>query len=374
MAVAIPTLLQPAVVNERVDRLKVVNKSLQTFWGLGKGGSAERESPMGRRGSYDVFNSTRDLIGAVAPGTPAPTGAPQPVGNVPFIIPRFHKKVPLLAEMLHNLRPIGGPVSQIDTAGQQYVADQEQILKQQVTNAREFQVAAMMRGKYYYTSADPFQGYATPSYSSSGALVTVDYQIPSGNTLKLNMLTAGDILATSWDSAATKIVSHCLAINAAFIQLTGRGLTDVHLTSIGWGHVSANTQVTTLAGSSNQFFDFINREEETQNFSAKLRAIPWLNWHINDNGLNTGTAGVFEKFIADSYASFSIAPSTIVASYWNCGEPVSEWTGQPQVVRVGEYYWVTPTADPTGYSLYSLHNGLPVLHIPAGLAYGNIVY
>jgi len=370
VAVPIPTLLQPAVVNARVDRLRVVNTSLQSRWGMQKGGSAVRESPFGRRGSYDVFSSTRNIAKPVQPGTAASLQSPNPVGNVSYTIPRFHPSIHLLAEQVHNQRPIGGPVSQIDTSGQQYIADQEQYLKQQLTTAREFQVAAMQRGSYTLALDNPFAGQ-TLAYS--GGAVTVNYQIPTGNTLKLDMLAAGDILAVTWDAITTAIVDHLLSINSAFIQLTGHGLDSVQVTSVGWGEVSANTQVQTQAGTANTYFDYLTRDDATTNFTARLRALPWLTWEINDNGVNSN-AGAFEKFIEDDHAVFTIKADTLVAQYWECGEPISEWDGAPVQHRVGEYYWIAPRSNPTGYQLMALLNGLPILQVPAGIAYGNIVY
>lgn len=370
MAVAIPQLLQPAVINAEVDRLKVVNTELQKFWGMDKGGSAESTSPYGRRGSYDVFNSTRKVSPPSRPGTAATVIAPNPVGNVPYAIPRFHPSIMLLAELLHNLRPIGGPANVTDNAGAKYIARQEQFIKQQITNDREFQVAAMMRGSYTYALGNPYSG---PTMAYSGGTYTVDFQVPSGNKSKLNMLGGGDILAATWDNAATKIVDHLLSINAAFIQLTGRGLKHVFCSSIVWGYVAACTQVQAQAGTANTYFDYITRDEQTTNFTARLRALPWLQWHISDNGLDTNS-GSFEKFVPDTYACFTVEPDALVAEYWQCGEPISEFTGAPQVVREGEYYWAAPTANPTGFQLFGLHNGLPVLQIPAGIAYGLVKY
>ncbi|MGE3410131.1 MAG: major capsid protein [Pirellulales bacterium] len=371
MAVAIPQLLQPAVINARVDRLKVINTELQGFWGMGKGGSAERTSPYGRRGSYDVFNSTRRAAPPSRPGSAATIIQPNPIGNVPFAMPRFHPSIPLLGELLNNLRPVGGPANVTDTAGAQYIADQEQFIKQQITNDREFQAAAMMRGSYTYAIDNPYQG---PSMAYSGGTYTVDYQVPSGNKSKLNMLGGGDILAATWNTAGTKIIDHLLAINAAFIQLTGRPLRHVFCSSIVWGYVGANTQVQAQAGTANTYFDYITRDEETANCTARLRALPWLLWHISDNGLDTGSSFAFEKFFDDTHAAFTIEPDAIVAQYWQCGEPISEWDGAPQTIRTGEYYWAKPTSNPTGYQLFGLHNGIPVLQIPAGIAYGLVKY
>lgn len=382
MAIAIPSLLQPAAVNDRVSRLKVNNTTLQRKWGMQKGGPADRVSPYGRRGSYDVFNDTRGTTAMTLPGTPAARVAPNPTGNVPFQIPRFHEAVPLLAEVLHNLRPIGGPVGQIDSGGEQYIADQERIEKQKLTNVREFMVAGMMRGGLSWTIPNLFSPPVL-SYDAGAAAVTgsgvMNYQIPSGNFTQGNMIGGGNIVGTTWDNAAAPIVTNILAINAAFIELTGRGLRGMVCTSVMWGYILANTQVQNLAGSVNQPFEYINQDSDTEEFTARLRAVPWLPITITDNGLNTGSGasslisgveiGPFEKFIQDTAVAFMIEQDPIVAQFWNCGEPVSRWQGAPAVIISGEDYWVAPTWDPTGFLLMTLLNGLPVLQVPAGVAY-----
>lgn len=365
---ALATVLQPAAILERVSRLNLINTTLQKSLGMQRGGPRVRTSPYGRRGSYDVFNDTREVAGAKGPGAVSTTIARQPVGNVPFQIPRAAENMPMLYESIHNNRRSGGPVGEIDAMGQQYIADQEKIVAQRIANLREFQCAAMLRGSYSFsqTGMDDF------THAFSGGSFTVNYQIPATNLTKLNMLGAGDILATSWDNAAAPIVTDLFQIQQGFNQQIGRGLAKVICTSVVWGYVLANTQVQNQAGSVNQVFEYITKNEEEQTFTAKLKAVPWVTWEINDSGVNL--SGTFTKLIEDDHAVFLPQLTDEIVSYWECGEPVVEYDGGPAVERVGEYYYMVNKSDPARIELHSVFNGLPVLKNPQAIAYGLVKY
>lgn len=366
---ATPTILQPAVILERISRLNLINNSLQNSLGMQRGGPAVRTSPFGRRGAYDVFNDTRAVPTATGPGAPSVKIKRQITGVVPFQIPRTAESMDMLYEQIHANRKIGGPVGEIDAMGQQHIFDQERIVAQRITNLREFQVAAMLRGSYSFSqnSLNEF------THAFSGGTFTVDYQIPAANKTKLNMLGAGDILAVSWDNAAAPIITDLFQINAAFVQLIGRGLKRVKLTSVGWGYVVANTQVQNQAGSVNQVFDYLSKNDEDETFTAKLKAAPWVTFEINDNGLDDAN-GTYTKLIEDDHAVFHPNLTPEMAGYWECGEPVVEYDGGPAVERVGEYYYAVNKADPARVELHNLFNGLPVLKNPLAVAYGLIKY
>lgn len=146
----LPTILQPQIVLDRFSRIKAKNDSLQRALGMQAGGPSVSKTPS-RRGSYDIFDQTREVGSAVLPGVEATTRARFPVGSVNFNIPRHAEKIPLPMEELNQLRAIGGPVSKIDELGEQYIIDQEKNQKQTVVALREFQVAAMLRGSYTWT-------------------------------------------------------------------------------------------------------------------------------------------------------------------------------------------------------------------------------
>lgn len=361
----LPKLLQPAIVNERISRLNVINTTLQDHFGMRAGGTNVRQTPS-RRGSYDVFDDTREVPTATTPGAHAVNIARQPVGNVAYSIPRSAEKISLPLEELNQLRALGGPVDSVDSLGERYIADQERVIKQRYTNLREFQLAAMLRGSYTYTqTADYF------AHAFTGGGVTINYQQPAGNRSQLNMLGTGDIIGTAWDNAAAPIVRDCLAINAAFNQLVGLGLTDVFVTSVVWGFIITNTEVRNLAGSSNEPVQSFTRDENKQEFTAILKACPWITWHITDNGLNL--TGTFTKLVADAAAVFLTRMTDgFIAQYWECCEPVVDPVTNRQSNQFGEYYYHKLIDDPVSYEFHSRFNGLPIVRVPAAYAYATV--
>lgn len=356
--------LSPNEVLLRHSRLRLINTTLQNKFGMQRGGANVRMNPTGRRGAYDVINDTREVATARRPGATSATIAAVPRGTVSFVIPRVAERKPLLLENLHNYRPVGGPVNTIDENGELYIRDEEQRSRQRITNCREFQVAAMLRGSYTYTVSgdDLVHGF-------SGGAHTVNYQIPAGNKSQLNMLGGGDIIGTAWDNAAAPIISDLFQINAAFNQLIGYGLREMLVNSVVWGFILANTQVQAQAGTVNQVFDQLSRNEETEEFTVRLKAAPWVKITVTDNGLNL--AGTFTKLIPDTAAVFLAGKPGMARMTW-CSEPVVDTWRRQQIASSEEHYWYEPKSDPARYEGYSLYNGLPNLLDPQAIAFGTV--
>ena len=375
MVYALPTVLQPAVVQERVSRIKVVNNTLQTLLGLQPGGPRERTNPI-RRGAYDIFNDTRDVADARRPGTAAGTIDRNPVGSVNYTIPHHFDRLDIPMELVNNIRPIGGPAGQIDTLGQQYLRDQEAVMKQRLSNIREFQVAAMLRGSYTYTKDGE-----RLIHTFSGGSHTIDFQHPSGNRSQLNMLdldgnsiNGGDIISATWATAGTPILTHIEKVNASMVAQTGRGLCNIVVNSVGWGNIRANTQVQNAAGSVNTYFDLLDRDKDRNTFTAKLKGAPWITFHINDNVLKVN--GTQTKLIPDTAAVFlpDLADADDIFQYDICPSPVVEYDGAPQKNIAGDYYWYTTKSNPAKYELFTKFDGLPTPKNPYGWCYGTVVF
>ncbi len=371
MSLALPTALQPEIINERISRLKVQNTVLQKAFGLGMGGANVRQTPS-RRGVYDVFNETRDLPPAVTPGAVAATMDRQPVGAVTFTIPRAATNTPILMEEVNQLRPIGGPAGDIDQLGEKYILDQEANVRQKYVNLREFQVASMLRGSYTFSQSAPDRFV----HDFSGGTITVDFQIPAGNKSQLNMLAGGDVIGTSWDNAAAPIVRDILAIDQAFQQLCGRPLTDIWVNSTVWGHVIVNTEVQNTAGSVNNPVESITRDnsEDNLSFTAILKAVPWVTWHITNHALNIGSSNTTTRLIADTMAVFTARMDGNIVQYWECPEPVVDPVTGAMSNQYGEYYYAKAIDNPVSYELHGRFNGLPILKIPAAVAPGTVVF
>ncbi len=371
---AVADILAPEVIAKTISQLELPGTTLQKIFGFGPGGGAG-EPWDARDGSYDVFDVSRRVTPAIHPEAPSANRRPQKVGKVRFTIPRHSQTISLLDERIHNQRKIGGPTSELDRGGENYIAKQEEILAQEVANLIEFQTAGMIRGSYMYN-----QSGERLEHVFSGGQETVDFQIPAGNKTKLNMLSAGDILGTSWDNVASDIPADLFQINEAFVNLTGDGLAHCVLTSVGWQYIVNNTKVKAQGGTANVVFERINKVGAGE-FSAVIRAIPWLTFHIVDYGLEIwdgpGTADSdysFTKLIEDDHAAFFPEPSRRWVNYLDGGAWVTEGPNGPTGFRHGFYPYAYKTHDPSGWKLNAEFNGMPALERPKAMAYGLIKY
>lgn len=364
---SIQQVLAPKTVLKAISQIEMPGTTLQSLFGFGLRGSNHQQQS-GRSFSYDIFDNSRRVATGRVPGQVASRQAPHKVGHVAGTFPRAAETISLLDEELLNRRDIGGPTLQLDARGESYITRQEAYLGQRFANLIEFQTAAMIRGSYSYNQDgdDLRHGFA-------GGEVTIDFQTPAGNQDGLDMLGEGDILSALWSSAATDIPLHLQQINAALVQLTGLGLSHVVLTGEGWQHVINNDKVQEQGGSTNVVFQSLERVGHGE-FSAVLKAIPWVTFHVVDYGLEIwdGSAEVFTKLIEDDHAAFLPDISPRWVQYLDGSEVVTEGPGGPKSEQFGFYAFAYATHDPSGWDLSAVHNGIPALYTPKAIAYGQI--
>jgi len=367
MGRSIQQVLAPKTIRKAVSQLELPGTSLQKLFGWGMNGT-NRERQSGRHFSYDIFDASRKIATGRVPGQAASRQQPHRVGHVQGTFPRAAEVISLLDEDLLNRRRLGGPVNELDSGGESYLTKQEAYLAQRFANLVEFQTAAMVRGSYTYDEdGDDLR------HGFSGGELTIDFQVPSGNQGQLDMLGDGAILDADWSDASTDIPLHLQEINAAMVRLTGLGLSHVALTGTGWQYVVNNTKVQTLGGSANVVFEAMQRVGAGE-FSAVLRAIPWVTFHVVDYGLDVwdGSSEVFQRLIDDDYAAFLPEPSPRWVQYLEGSEVVTEGPGGIRAEQFGFYPHAYPTHDPSGWNLCAVTNGIPALYTPKALAYGKI--
>jgi hypothetical protein len=366
MSLATATLLAPKTIQKAISQLELPGTSLQNLFGWGLGGSNVARQG-GRNFTYDVFNVTRKVATARVPAQSMNYVKPQSVSSVSATFPRAAEKIQLFDEDLLNRRAIGGPNGGLDRS-ETFVTRQEAYLAQRFANLIEFQTAAMFRGSYSYTTDGDLL-----RHGFSGGDTTVTFQVPAGNLDQLNMLGTGNILNADWATTSTDIPAHLHAINAAMIQLTGMGLAHVVLTSVGWQYVVKNTKVQDEGGSAGPVFDSLRRTSAGE-FTAVLRALPWVTFHVIDYGLEIwdGSAETFTKLVQDDHAAFLPEPSPRWVQYLEGSELVTEGPNGPKHERFGFYPYAYATHDPSGWELCAVFNGIPALYTPAALAYGLI--
>jgi hypothetical protein len=366
MTYATSQLLAPKTIQKAISQLELPGTSLQNLLGWGLGGTNVARHG-GRNFSYDIFNTTRKVATGRVPAQSLATTRPQAVGTRQATFPRAAEKIQLLDEELLNRRPIGGRSAGLDRS-EVFVTRQEAYLAQRFANLIEFQTAAMLRGQYSYTTDGDLL-----RHGFSGGDTTISFGVPAGNLAQLDMLGGGNILDADWANAATDIPKHLHAINAAMIQVTGMGLAHVVLTSVGWQKIVNNTQVQQQGGSDGPVFQRLERVSGGE-FTATLRGLPWLTFHVVDYGLEiwTGSSEVFTKLVEDDHAAFLPEPSPRWVQYLEGSELVTEGPSGPKHERFGFYAYAFATHDPSGWELCGVLNGIPALYTPQALAYGLI--
>ncbi len=336
---------------------------------------------------YRIFNETRVPLNMTAPGAPAQTMQANPLAQNTVSMARWHQKIPLMWSFLGNLSAMAGPNSQIDTNGQNYIAEQTAYGIAKGNRTVEFLAAAMLRDSLYIinTGENWRPQFVAPTATQFG--IQVNFQIPAGNKNQGNMLGDGNIITTPWTNTGARILGNCLSIRAAYAQLSAYGVTDTWINSVLWDSIITNTEVRNTAGSSNMPFAMFDTEGmESDNhgppsYRATLRGLPGHTFRLCDDTaalgadldpINSATAGpavaTLSKLVPDNLAIFCPDPGAGGEMGWTKlvygSEMISENYGQPAVRKTGWSTWHMYSADPSCIILYFLLKCIPILPVP----------
>lgn len=363
------TILQSKQIIGVFSQVRPALRVLSTLFGFNIGGrNRTRYANVGRSFSYDIFNSTRSVAQARLPGQPSSEISPQKVGEVVGTFPRAAEKMDLLDEKITNQRPIGGPTTELDQAGLSYITRQEMFMAERFANIVEFQTAAMVRNAYYYQQSGDRLYH---DFSSTLAAMQIDFKVPSANQSTLNIAGHGARL-TTW-TQSTDIPTQLYNINDDMIEVHGYGLENIVLKGQLWNKILNNDYIVAQAGSSAQPFESLERIDGTY-FIGRLKATPWLKFHIVGHGLNIGTADTYTQLIEDDhFMGFPDADPTW-CQYLEGGEMVTQGPGYnaPRSWEYGQFAYAYPRFDPSGWTMHSLMNGIPALYNPNVPIYGNV--
>jgi hypothetical protein len=360
-------LLASKTIIKAISQIQSPGTTLQRLFGWGFGGANKRRQS-GRNFSYDIVNTARSVATARLPAQASARITAQNVGHTTGVFPRAAETIALHDEVLLNQCRVGGPLDVLDNEGEVFITRQEAYLAQRFSNLIEFQTAAMLRGSYSFTSVgDELR------HGFSGGETTVEFKIPAGNLGQLDMLGDGEILNFDWNSPSGNIPGSLYEINQAMVQLTGMGLSHVVVNSSVWQMLLANEAIREIGGASQVTFDTLRRNGAGE-FTAVLRAIPWVTFHIVDYGLTIwdGSAETYTRLIGDQHAAFLPEPSARWVQYLEGSEIVTEGPGGTRAERYGFYPFAYAVHDPSGWELSAVMNGLPALYTPTAIAYGQV--
>lgn len=383
-------ILAPQVLTEVTRQVVANSDTILNFMGFQPGGANERFYGHGRTGNYHIYDDTRRVAKGRAPGAPAARSSKQPMKAVPFTYPRMHDSVSLLAEFFHNLGQIADPRMR-DEAGRQMITRQTATLMQKAAHWRAAMTVGMLRDSLYYHQEGDDLFW---NYTASGALAQVNFQVPAGNKSQLNMtdragttIFNANIIDSSWANAGANIPLQIARINQARAVQGVGPVTDILINSIMWQNVIANDYIAAYAGTVNPPWTTYDREAGSRpdgsplhEYIGKVNSLPGITWHITDEGLELWDAAndtyTFTKHIPDTMAIFMSNP-TARQDLFTCyqgSEPIAEYDGGPESVRVGLSSWSKKTANPTATEVYVLDNALAVPHDPYAYAPATVVF
>ena len=380
-------ILRPNLFTQVVKQVVASADPILNFMGFQPGGFNERNEGHGREGVYHIYDDSRKVAKGRAPGTPAGRSSKQPMKAVPFTYPRMHDSISLLAEFFHNIGRIGDPVTR-DEAGKDMIMRQSATLSQKAANWRIAMTVGMLRDQLYVQEEGDDWFW---NYTSTSALAQVNFRVPSGNKTSLNMTNragtsvhGASIIDVSWASPGANIPLHFAKINQArSVQGVGP-VKHVHCNSIVWNYLINNDHLSAMAGISNPPFSMYQRVAGSRpdgsplhEYVGAFNVLPGVMFHVTDEGLELWDASAddyaFTKHFPDTMAVLMGEPNASQKySLYQGSEPIAEYDGGPETVRVGLSAWSKKTSNPTSCECYVLDNALAVPHDPYDLVVATV--
>lgn len=363
-------LLYPQVIFESVTtRVKPLNNTLQRFWGV-ELGTANKEDIQGRVGTYDIFDSVRDIATFRAPMTGPKTLPAQAVNQQPVTCVRIHEKMPLLYERIYPIRKLGRPSTDIDPGGASYVQRQQGILRTRFDNAREVLMSMMMQdsGQVLISGEDWIPVF-------SGGTFSISWQIPAANKNQVS----GSISSTWLNTTNATIFEDVLAVDNYFQAQHGWPLRHIWVNAITWGYVTNNAGLKSRGGSSNMVFTKFEKlgqvgsgEKTEPEYIAEIKCLPGIVWHIYNGQLNVN--GSLTKLIPDNMAIFCVEPDPMIVSMVQGTEYVQENEMQPAQEQRGPYFWSQYVREPAKVEVVGLDVCMPALRVPKTIAPATVIF
>jgi len=398
MTVSLHSLLTPQVILKAVSRIRKFQGRLGRWVGFQPNrfnpDNVSLEGPNVRYGdtrfaTFRLDDVTRVVSKGRAPGTGPASVAVNPVGDVRVSCARFHEKARLLGEFLGNLSPILGPNSQIDTGGQSYIARQTVHLAEKYNNTVELMTTGMFQDNLYFQLSGDNLLPVIGAPVSPAIGIQIPFQIPAGNKNQLNLTGSGNIIQVGWQNTGAALIKNCLQVQAGMTQLSGYQPRHFWMNSIMWYNVLLNAEVRNTAGSANT--PFAEYERVTENaydgmpmpeFSAILRGLPWVTWHIADDVIVTGgdidpiwqssSGTTTVKVCPDNTMIIAPDPSPDWTELYQGAEYVSENAGQPMTLKRGYTFWKEWVTQPSCIELIALMNAIPLLYVPKSIAFATV--
>lgn len=321
---------------------------------------------IGNTGTYKKVSGRRDVALAVQYGSPSRVASMKGVSDVQFTA--WHSFMHMNHPAAVYAQLASGMTGQFDS-GRSEIMRQTRDFAQIFENARAaLRHSALFSGKIYLAEG----GGLLPS--SSGAVVTIDFGVPSGNQNQLDIDGAGAVIGAPWGTAGTSIIGDLEDLRDRMTKATGYVPRHIFFGSNIRGYLMNNTEIGKLLQSDAGLAS-----------SMRSRSFDFLDftWHAASGAFYEDTSGTVRSWVGADTIVVTPDPS---ADWW---EPVEgsfmvPGMGADQTFMDGEaalggleqvygrFSYAELLKDPPGIKQYFGDTYLPLLKVPSAIAIGDV--
>jgi len=313
---------------------------------------------------WNEVNGRREVARICQYGSPSQRRALKGITSRSATALHTFENQPMDALKLLNL--VNPETGEMDPKGVAEVGRQSKEFKVLFSNLRLAAVQMALSTGYIYFDAD---GNLLPS--SSGAVVSVDFNVPAGNRNQLDVLGNGAIIDASWATASTKIIDNVRNLKKAAIKKTGYPLKYALYGENIPGYLAENTQAK----------EYLIRNPAANQTYIDTGEIPeglgGLTWIPMDDAFYVDQNGAIQSFLgADGIAflpeasddwyemlpgSFAV-PTTVDVQG---GDATSALSSLQEVN--GMFSYAKVSHDPPSITQYAGDTFLPVIKVPGAM-------
>lgn len=323
---------------------------------------ASRKPVDGDTGEYTQVTGTRRTARIAAYGSPSQQRELKDVAKKPV-------------KLLHTIESVNhNPTTLVNLLQYDSLAKQQLGLAEVTRQTREFRqlfdnlrvaalTSALATGKIY------FDGSGNLLNSSSGAVITVDYGVPTGNQGQLNWDGNGALLDAGWQTNTTKILTQIARIKKAARKLTGY--------PIKYAFYGENVPDYIFSNTAYRDFLKLNPANNVAALSGEIGAFGGLTWIPAYEAFFEDNNGTNQSIVGADSVIFTPEPSMDWLEWLEGTYPLPTSIGaitadgvsamQSMSMATGMFSYGQVLADPATVKQVAGDTFLPVVKVPAAL-------
>lgn len=336
---------------------------------LPAGFSARGRGLPGQTAEWNQVDGTRETAQLVHFGSPAVRR------GLKGVTPRTAKMIHTFHDIVHPAATLLQLQSMEDATKQQMGKEtllfQSQQFRAIFDNLRiSCRYSALALGKIY------FDGSGNLLPTSSGAVITVDFGVPAGNTGGLDVFGAGNLISASWATDTTNIPKDITNIKEAGMKKTGYPIMHCFYGKNIPSYLAVNDYVTPiLTNPANGALAAALANGEIANGTMGLQ------WHPVGSAFFADSAGTIQSWFGDDAIVFTPDPSpewfenfegtaAVPTAIGIAGDDLV--SAAANVAEVGgQFSYAKVTDNPVGLQQFFGDTFLPALKVPGAIFIGD---